>query len=82
MTVMTGRVVGGKVIPEGRGLREGAQVTIVSGPAKSSFRLSAEDEGRLLFSVREADRGDVVPEREVMSRLWHAQRGSDPDLRG
>jgi hypothetical protein len=69
MRVVTGKVVGGKVIVEGTPLDEGSIVTIVARDSDETFELTPAEEAALVASIEEAERGDVVPGDAVISRL-------------
>ena len=72
MEVVTGEVVGGKVVVEGGQLREGAKVTVIL-ETDEEISLTDEQQEFLLRSVEQANRGQVVDGwellREVQSRL-------------
>lgn len=70
MRVFSAKVRGGALVTdEAIDLPEGATVTVVAEDDRGSFELSAEDEGRLLESIEEADRGEVVSADELLRRL-------------
>jgi hypothetical protein len=69
MRILSGKVVGGKVVVEGAVLDEGAVVTVVAREDDETFELSAEDEAALLAAIEEADRGAVVPAATLLERL-------------
>ena len=69
MRVVSGRVIGGKVVVEGEALDEGAVVTVVAPEHDEAFDLSAEDEAALLASIAQAERGEVVSAETVLDRL-------------
>ncbi len=69
MKVVSGKVVGGKVVVDGVKLDEGATVTVVTREDDESFELGAADEAALLAAIDEADRGDVVDADDVVRRL-------------
>ncbi len=69
MKVMTGKVVGGRVVVEGVALDEGTSVTVLARDGDDGFTLSAEEEAELLLSIAEADRGETIPAEEVLDRL-------------
>ncbi len=68
MKVVTGRVVGGKVVVEDGGLDEGATVTIIVRDDET-FELSPEEEAALLTAINEADRGEVIEAEEVLKSI-------------
>lgn len=69
MRVMTGKVVGGRVIVEGVALDEGTSVTVLARDDNEGFTLSAEEEAELLLSIAEADCGETISSEEVLQRL-------------
>jgi len=69
MKVMTGKVVGGRVVIEGVALDEGTSVTVLARDDDEGFTLSAEEEAELLLSIAEADRGETISGEEVLERL-------------
>ena len=71
MGVITGKVVGGKVLVDGMTLPEGAVVTIVTREPEG-VRLLPDEEARLLEAVAEADRGETIPAEELFERLDRA----------
>lgn len=74
MRVLSGRVVGGKVVVQGMSLTEGATVTVVARECGDGrFELSPEDEAELLAAIDEADAGRVIPAADVLARLPRAE---------
>jgi hypothetical protein len=71
MGIVTGKVVGGKVLVDGMTLPEGAVVTIVTREPEG-VRLTPDEEARLLEAVAEADRGETIPAEELFKRLDRA----------
>ena len=69
MRVITGKVVSGKVVVEGAPLEDGATVTVLVREGKESFELTPAEEARVLEAVRDADRGDLLEEEEILRRL-------------
>jgi hypothetical protein len=69
MRVVSGKVVGGKVVVQGAPLNEGSSVTVVVREDDETFELGPEDEAALVGAIDEADGGDVVPADEVLGRL-------------
>ena len=67
MNVITGKVVGGKVVLEGA-LPDGVTVTVLA-PEEGEFTLDAEDEAALLASISEANRDEVIDGESVLRRL-------------
>jgi len=69
MKIATGKVVDGKVVPEGVALEEGASVTVLARDDEGGLDLTLEQEAELLLSIAEADRGETVSADEVLARL-------------
>lgn len=68
MRVTTGKVVGGRIVPEGETLSEGATVTILV-PDERTFTLTAEEEAALLEAIAEADRNELLDAKDVFRQL-------------
>ncbi len=69
MKVVTGTVIGGKVVIEGAALAEGAKVTVLAQDEADSFKVSPEQEVELLAAITEADRGDFVSAEQLLDNL-------------
>ena len=69
MKLATGKVVEGKVVLEGRSLREGAVVTVIAREDDETFDVPPELEAELRQSLAEAARGEFVSADEVLRRL-------------
>jgi hypothetical protein len=69
MQVVTGTVVGGKVIVEGHDLAEGETVTVLTQESEQEVHLSPEEEAELLEAIAEADRGETISAEELFARL-------------
>ena len=69
MQVVSGTVVGGKVVVEGLSLPEGTAVTILARGDEAVVKLSQEEEAELLAALDEADREEGVPAEEFFARL-------------
>lgn len=69
MQLITGTVVGGKVIVEGDPLPEGLVVTILARESDETFVVPPELEAELLESIAEADSGQTIAADELLSRL-------------
>ncbi len=65
MMMTTGTVVNGKVEGEGRPLREGSTVTVLT----ADFKPSLEQKIVLLESIQEADRGEVISGEALLREL-------------
>ena len=59
----------GRLILEGLDLEEGQEAVILKGESENSFRLPPEDEARLLESIAEADRGELVDGMTLLRTL-------------
>ncbi len=69
MQVVSGTVIGGKVVVEGLSLPEGTAVTVLARGDEAVVRLSPKEEGDLLAALDEADREEGVPAEEFFARL-------------
>jgi len=71
MQVVSGTVVGGKVVVEGLSLPEGTTVTILARGDEAVVKLSPREEAELLAALDEADREEGIPAAEFFARLRH-----------
>ncbi|MCC7071158.1 MAG: hypothetical protein IT383_07540 [Deltaproteobacteria bacterium] len=70
MASVTGKVMGGVVVVEGRKLAEGAAVTVVfEDNNEEPYRLTAEEEAALEAAELEIDGGDYVSAEHVIAEL-------------
>jgi hypothetical protein len=69
MKVITGKVVAGRIVIEGEPLKEGSTVTVLAPEQEEAFELNAEAEAALLTAIAEADRGEVITGKQVLSKL-------------
>lgn len=69
MQLITGTVVGGKIILEGDPLPEGLVVTVLARESDETFVVPPELEAELLESIAEADRGETIAADELLNRL-------------
>jgi hypothetical protein len=69
MRITPGRVIGGQVVVEGEPLPDGAMVTVLSREGDETFELDADAEAELLESIAQADRGELIPAEQVLTRL-------------
>jgi hypothetical protein len=60
MKVVTGKVVGKKVVLKGVSLEGGASVTVRANDDDGSFGLTSEQEQELLLSTAEAAQGESI----------------------
>src|SRR3954463_10455727 len=65
MRVTTGTVVNGRIEVPGEEFAEGVVVTILAPEDRETFTLGPEAEADLLEAVAEADRGELVSEKEL-----------------
>ncbi len=68
MFVSKGKVVNGSVVVEGEPLEEGSVVTVLVSD-EPAFTLSPQEEGILLESITQADRGQLIDAQDVLKRL-------------
>lgn len=70
MASVTGKVMGGVVVVEGRKLAEGAAVTVVfEDNNEEPYRLTAEEEAALDEAEREIDAGHGVKAEDLLAEL-------------
>lgn len=70
MRVFTGHVHNGAIVPDGEvELTEGTAVTVVASGDDEGFDVTAAEEARLLESIAEADRGEVISPEALFERL-------------
>lgn len=69
MRITPGKVVAGQILLDGEPLPDGALVTVLSREGDETFELDSEDEAELLISLAEADRGELIPAEQILSRL-------------
>ena len=67
--MINGKVVRGSVVLEGATIAEGTKVTVLVREGEETFELNPDEEARLLEAIRDADRGDLVDAKDVLSRL-------------
>jgi hypothetical protein len=72
MQLVTGTVVGGKIVVAGEPLPEGTVVTILAREAHETFAVPPELETELLESMAQADRGETISANETLQRLRRA----------
>lgn len=66
MKLVTGKVVGGKVVVEGESLLEGSTVTILAQEDDETFELSSRDEAELARRLDEVRKGNFVDGDELL----------------
>ena len=69
MTMLTGRVVNGKIEVDGDELPEGAIVTVLIHNDEETFEVTSEEEEMLLAAIAEADRGEFISADELIAEL-------------
>ena len=69
MQLVTGTVVGGKIVVEGDPLPEGAIVTVLAREADEAFEVPPDLEPELLESLAQAARGETISADEMLERL-------------
>jgi hypothetical protein len=69
MKIATGTVVDGKVVVEGENLTEGSTVTVLLRDDEEGFELTPEEEGKLLESIAEIERGEFISGEQLLERL-------------
>lgn len=69
MRIAPGKVVSGQVIVDGESLPEGALVTVLAREADETFEVDAATEAKLLESIAQADRGELIPAEDVLRKL-------------
>ena len=69
MQVVTGTVVGGKVVLAGVSLPEGTVVTILAKESEATVRLPPELQAELEDALEEADREEGVSADDLLAKL-------------
>ncbi len=69
MKIVTGTVVGGKVVVEGETLTDGETVTVLLREDEEAFDLTLEEEEELLGSIAEIERGEFISGEQLLDRL-------------
>ncbi len=69
MKIVTGTVVGGKVVVEGETLTDGETVTVLLREDEEAFALTLEEEEELLGSIAEIERGEFISGEQLLDRL-------------
>ena len=69
MQVVTGTVIGGKVVLEGVSLPEGTVVTLIANDSDSTVRLSPALRAELEEALEEADREEGISGDELLDKL-------------
>ena len=69
MQVVTGTVIGGKVVLEGVWLPEGTVVTLIAEDSESTVRLPPALQAELEEALEEADREEGISGDELLDKL-------------
>ena len=69
MQVVTGTVIGGKVVLEGVSLPEGTVVTLIAKDSESAVRLPPALQAELEGALEEADREEGISADELLDKL-------------
>ncbi len=69
MLITTGKVLGGTIKVEAKGLPEGATVTVLAPEGDETFELSPEDEAKLLTAIAEADRRETISGSQLLQQI-------------
>ena len=69
MQLATATVVSGKLTVEGLDIPDGVTVVVLARDNEKEVLLSPEEEGELLESLAEADRGETISVDELFARL-------------
>lgn len=69
MTIVTGKVVNGRIELEDAELPEGTEVTVYYPGSAPEVHLTADDLAELDAAIAEADRGEGIPAEDVLREL-------------
>lgn len=69
MKVVSGKVIGGRIVIEGEPLEEGCTVTILAPERDEAFVLDSQAEAELLAAIAEADRGETITAEQLLNKL-------------
>jgi hypothetical protein len=69
MTIVTGKVVNGRIEVEDVELPEGTEVAVCYSGDEPAVRLTAAELAELDEAIAEADRGEGIPARDVLREL-------------
>lgn len=69
MTIVTGKVVNGRIEVEDVELPEGLEVAVYYTGDEPEVQLTADEMAELDAAIAEADRGELIPAEEVMREL-------------
>jgi hypothetical protein len=69
MKIITGTVMDGRIVVEGKPFSEGERVTVLGREGNGTFRVSPEEKRQLLQSIAQADRGEFVDGEVLLAEL-------------
>jgi len=69
MRLLSGKVIGGKIVVEGEPLEEGSRVTVLTDLDEQTFSLTPEQEEELLEAIASVERGEFVDGDEFLRTL-------------
>ena len=69
MKVVTGTVIGGKIIVEGEPLTDGSKVTVLAQEDEEAFELAPEQEAEILEALSEIEQGKGIDGRRFLEEL-------------
>ncbi len=69
MLITTGKVHGGTITIDAKGLPDGAIVTVLAPEGDETFDLSPEEETKLLRAITEADRGETISASQILQQI-------------
>ena len=69
MTIVTGKVVNGRIEVEDVELPEGLEVAVYYSGDEPEVQLTAEEMAELDAAIAEADRGEGIPAEQVLAEL-------------
>ena len=68
MLITTGKVLGGTIKVDDKTLPEGAIVTVLAPEGDETFKLSPEEETKLLDAIAKAERGEMSEASQVLKQ--------------
>ena len=69
MLIITGKVLGGTIKVDAKGLPEGAIVTVLAPEGDETFELKPEEEAKLLATIAEAERRETTNASQVLKQI-------------
>jgi len=67
--VVTGTVIGGKIIVEGEPLTDGSKVTVIAQEGEEAFELAPEQEAAILEAISEIEQGKGIDGGRFLEEL-------------